>query len=175
DLGGGTALPEGDEVALDAARLEIRSERRDGKCDVDVRRERLRRGGQAGRVPHDGAAARQHLADEAVAEAHPVAGADVEAVVPEPAGQAGADGAGLRPDVEGAAMNGRDASRHETGLQVFGELVVPAELVEIESRQRKAPSHEMDAARVQEGASGARSEGPRRRQTQASCVFAPPI
>ena len=43
-------------------------------------------------------------------------------------GQAGADGTGFRPDVEGASMDGRDASRHETGLQLFGELVVPAEL-----------------------------------------------
>ena len=36
-----------------------------------------------------------------------------------------------------------DASRHETGLQVFGELVIPAELEQVESRQRKAPSYEM--------------------------------
>jgi glyoxylase-like metal-dependent hydrolase (beta-lactamase superfamily II) len=31
-------------------------------------------------------------------------------------------------------VDGRDASRHETGLQVFGELVIPAELAQIESR-----------------------------------------
>ena len=59
----------------------------------------------------------------------PVAGADVEALVHQPSGQAGADGAGLRPDVERAAMDGGDAARHEAGLQVFGELGVPAELV----------------------------------------------
>ena len=46
----------------------------------------------------------------------------------QPPGQAGADGADLRPDVEGAAVDGRDASGHEAGLQVFGELGIPAEL-----------------------------------------------
>ena len=148
DLGGGAALPERDEIALHAARLEVRPERRDGERDVDVRGERLCDRGQAGRVPHDGTAARQDRADEAVAEADPVAGADVEALVHEPPGQPGADRAGFRPDVECAAMDGRDASRHETGLQVFGELVIPAELTPVESRQRKAPSHEMDATRV---------------------------
>src|SRR3954465_11600704 len=40
----------------------------------------------------------------------------------------GGAGPALRPDVEGAAVDGCDAARHETGLQVFGELVIPAEL-----------------------------------------------
>jgi hypothetical protein len=128
DLGGGAALPERDEVALDAARLEVRPERRDGERDVDVRRERLRGRRQAGRISDDGAAAGEDGSDQAVAQPHPVAGADVEALVHQPPGQAGSDGAGLRPDVEGAAMDGRDAARHETGLQVLGELGIPAEL-----------------------------------------------
>ena len=96
---------------------------------------------------------------------------DVDALVDEPSGQPGADGAALRPDVEGAPVDGCDASRHETGLQVFGELGVPAELVQIESRQRKAPSRKMGRrTRPAEGASGARSERPRRQQRQASFV-----
>ena len=143
DLGGGPALPEHDEVALDAARLEVRPERRDGERDVDVRGERLGVRGQAGRVPHDGAPARQDRANQALSQADPVAGADVEALVHQPSGQAGADGAGFRPDVEGASVDGRDAARHEAGLQVFGELGVPAELGQIECRQRKAPSRKM--------------------------------
>ena len=128
DLRGRAALPERHEVALDAARLKVRAERRDGERDVDVRGERLRGGGQAGGVPHDGAAAGENDSDQAVAQPDPVAGPDVEALVPEPSGQAGAEGAGLRPDVERAAVDGGDAARHQTGLQVFGELGVPAEL-----------------------------------------------
>jgi hypothetical protein len=150
DLRRRAALPERDEIALDAARLEVRPERRDGERDVDVRGERLRGRRQAGRVPDDGAAPRQHRPDQPVGQADPVPGADVEAFVHQPPGQAGADGAGFRPDVEGATMDGCDASRHEAGLQVFGELGIPAELVQVESRQRKAPSHEMDAVRVQQ-------------------------
>ena len=176
DLGRGAALPERDEIALDAPRLEIRAERRDRERDVDVRCERLRIRGQACRVPDDGAAARQHRPDQAVRKADPVADADVEAVVHEPAGQARADGAGLRPDVEGAAMNGRDASRHETGLQVFGELVVPAELVQVESGQRKSSFSEMGRRNGIPGRSvpALRSGGPRRWQAQAS-LFVPPL
>src|SRR5207302_1189061 len=67
DLGHGAALPDGDEVAFDPARLELRAERRDHERDVDVRGESLglRRaaGGAAatqspsGRDDEDGAAA----------------------------------------------------------------------------------------------------------------------
>ena len=132
-----------DEIALDAARLEVGPERRDDEGEVDVGGERLRGRGQAGGVAHESAAARQHAPHQSVPEADPVADRDVQAVVHLPAGQAGADCGFGRPDVVGAAMNGRDAARHEAGLQVFGELVVPAELVQIESRQRKAPSQEL--------------------------------
>ena len=143
DLRGGAALPERDEVALEPARLEVRAEGRDDERDVDVRGERLCGGRQAGRVPDDGTAAGENRADQAVAQSDPVPDPDVEPLVHLPPGQAGADGAALRPDVEGAAVDGRDASRHETGLQVFGELGIPAELMQVESRQRKAPSYEM--------------------------------
>ena len=59
DLGRRAGLPDRDEVALEAARLEIRAERRDDERDVDVRGERLRRRRQAGGVADDRAAARQ--------------------------------------------------------------------------------------------------------------------
>ena len=97
--------------------------------------------GQAGRVADDRAAARQHARGSVRRRGRPSRrrrrrGRRAAAC------RAGGSGrvAGFRPDVERAAVSGRDAARHETGLQVFGELVVPAELAQIESRQRKAPS-----------------------------------
>ena len=45
--------------------------------------------------------------------------------------------------VDTTVARGGDAPRYESGLQVFGELGVPSQLAQIESRQRKAPSREM--------------------------------
>ena len=63
DLGCRARLPDRDEVALEAARLEVGAERRDDERDVDVRRERLGGRRQAGGVADDGAAAREDGAD----------------------------------------------------------------------------------------------------------------
>src|SRR5438093_1190875 len=78
DLGCGAALPDRDEVALDAPRLELRPERCDDEREVDVRGQRLLLRRATRRLPHDRAPSRQHGPDEAVAETDPVADGDVE-------------------------------------------------------------------------------------------------
>ena len=100
------ALPDRDEVALDPPRLEIRAERRDDERDVDVRGERLRLRRQPRRLPHDRAPARQHRADQPVAEPDPVADRDVDALVHQPSGQAGPDDAVGRLHVVRSAVRG---------------------------------------------------------------------
>jgi hypothetical protein len=57
--------------------------------------------------------------------------------VQEPPGESGADEVVLGLDVVGGAMRRGDASRHEAGLQVFGERGIPAERAYVEIRQRE--------------------------------------
>ena len=54
--------------------------------------------------------------------------ADVDSVVHQPPRQAGADRGVRGPDIELAAVGGGDASRHEAGFQLFGEVGSPPEL-----------------------------------------------
>ena len=55
----------------------------------------------------------------------------------EASGQARADDVVRRLDVERGAVGRGDASRHEAGLQVVGELGVPAEVAQVVLRQRR--------------------------------------
>lgn len=82
---------------------------------------------------------REDGADQPFPDTDPVADGDVDALVEEAAGHAAADGAVCHPDVELPAVGGGYASRREAGIQLFGELVSPAELGQV-IRQRKAPS-----------------------------------
>ena len=59
----GAALPGGGEVALDAARVEVRVERGHQEGNVDIGRHDLRGMRAADRLAHEGAAAREQVMD----------------------------------------------------------------------------------------------------------------
>ena len=73
------------------------------------------------------------------AEADPVADRDLDALVHEAPRQAGTDDLLGRLDVERSTVRRDHAPRHETGLQVGGELRCPPEHAEIELGQSNPP------------------------------------
>ncbi len=78
--GGGAAVPGGGEIALDAARIEVRIERCHQEGDVGIGRDDLRGMAAAHGLAQEGAAAREHIMDGGAGfrganrGRHPVAG-----------------------------------------------------------------------------------------------------
>ena len=137
DLRHRAALPDRDEVALDAARLELGPERRHDERDVDVRRKRLLLRCLAGGLTDECAPPWQNRTDEPVAQRHPIADGDVDALVQQPSGQPRSNGAVGRCNVVCGTVRRYDTPGHEAGLQLFGELGSPPERAQIELRQRR--------------------------------------
>ena len=165
----GAALPGHDEVALEAARVEVVPERGDEEDDVDVRSDDLLVHLGPGHLPRELRPPRQDGVDEAGAERDPVAdGGEVGA----PARRGAKPRRDLRPqlaalgvDVVGAAVLHGDARGDEAGRRVRFELrfelVRPAQVVQVQgeylrsSEGREPPrggsSYEALAADAEEG------------------------
>ena len=170
DLRRRAALPDRDEIALDAARLEIRAERADDEREVDVRRQRLRLRRQSRRLPHDRAAPRQHDAGAASREADPVADRDVDALV------ARAVRAGGRARSRAAVSTSnppRCAAMTRPGTRPGSRLSASSALHPSAPRSKSGNAkllRERGTPRVPRRSAGARSGRPRRQQAQSSSV-----
>ena len=141
----GSALPGRRDVTLEPAQAEVVVEAGEQERGVDVCREHLFVRGEAGALPHEGAAAREDRRDRRVADADPVADrrnrlADF-VLVEHPAGSTGAHDPFRGPhDVLTAMLRG-DARRRQVVLVQFLErrrpAGVPSEL--IQNRQSESP------------------------------------
>ena len=136
----GAALPGHDEVALQAARVEVVPEGGDEEDDVDVRGDDLLVDLGPGDLAREFRPPREHGVDQAAAERDPVA--DGRKVgppargAPEPRRDLGALLTALGVEVVGAAVLHGDARGDETGRRVRFELrfelVRPAQVVQVQ-------------------------------------------